>query len=135
MYTYKCIENERELTASPSVVAGTTVGSVVKKLRNNSYFVNVSKDVIKTLESANLSYGNYNNERKKVAVILGNDKNNIKVRNYYANSHNISNVSKVPMIDEARSLNLSNSVAIITYEILRQHDFEDLQEVSTYFES
>lgn len=97
MYTYKCIENERELTASPAVVAGTTVGSVVKKLRNNSYFVNVSKDVIKTLESANLSYGNYNNERKKVAIILGNDKNNIKVRNYYANSHNISNVSKVPM--------------------------------------
>ena len=32
------------------------------------------------------------------------------------------------------SLNLSNSVAIITYEILRQHNFEDLQGTSTYFD-
>ena len=35
--------------------------------------------------------------------------------------------------EKTRSLNLSNSVAIITYEILRQHNFEDLQETSTYF--
>ena len=42
---------------------------------------------------------------------------------------------RIPMLSTLRSLNLSNSVAIITYEILRQHDFEDLQEVSTYFES
>ena len=41
---------------------------------------------------------------------------------------------RIPMLSTLRSLNLSNSVAIITYEILRQHDFEDLQEVSTYFE-
>ena len=42
---------------------------------------------------------------------------------------------RIPMLSTLRSLNLSNSVAIITYEILRQHNFEDLQEVSTYFES
>ena len=41
---------------------------------------------------------------------------------------------RIPMLSTLRSLNLSNSVAIITYEILRQHDFEDLQEVSTYFD-
>ena len=33
-----------------------------------------------------------------------------------------------------RSLNLSNSVAIITYEILRQQNFKDLQETSNYFD-
>ena len=33
-----------------------------------------------------------------------------------------------------RSLNLSNSVCIIAYEILRQNNFEGLQGVSTYFE-
>ena len=41
---------------------------------------------------------------------------------------------RIPMLPTLRSLNLSNSVAIITYEILRQHEFEDLQEVSTYFD-
>ena len=41
---------------------------------------------------------------------------------------------RIPMLPTLRSLNLSNSVAIITYEILRQHDFEDLQGVSNYFE-
>ena len=40
---------------------------------------------------------------------------------------------RIPMLPTLRSLNLSNSVAIITYEILRQHGFEDLQEVSNYF--
>ena len=40
---------------------------------------------------------------------------------------------RIPMLSTLRSLNLSNSVAIITYEILRQHNFEDLQETSTYF--
>lgn len=30
---------------------------------------------------------------------------------------------RIPMIDEARSLNLSNAVAITTYEVLRQWDF------------
>ena len=34
---------------------------------------------------------------------------------------------RIPMLPTLRSLNLSNSVAIITYEILRQHNFEDLQ--------
>ena len=42
---------------------------------------------------------------------------------------------RIPMLSTLRSLNLSNSVAIITYEILRQHNFEDLQEVSTYFDA
>lgn len=41
---------------------------------------------------------------------------------------------RIPMLPVLRSLNLSNSVAIITYEILRQHSFEDLQGVSTYFD-
>ena len=41
---------------------------------------------------------------------------------------------RIPMLPTLRSLNLSNSVAIITYEILRQQNFEDLQETSTYFD-
>lgn len=41
---------------------------------------------------------------------------------------------RIPMRSHLRSLNLSNSVAIITYEILRQRNFEGLEETSTYFE-
>ena len=33
---------------------------------------------------------------------------------------------RIPMLPEVRSLNLSNSVAIATYEILRQWDFPEL---------
>ena len=35
---------------------------------------------------------------------------------------------RIPMISDARSLNLSNSVAIGVYEVLRQWDFPELQE-------
>lgn len=41
---------------------------------------------------------------------------------------------RIPMLPTLRSLNLSNSVAIITYEILRQKNFEDLQDISNYFD-
>lgn len=40
---------------------------------------------------------------------------------------------RIPMRDSLRSLNLSNSVAIIVYEVLRQVDFEGLKEISDYF--
>ena len=35
---------------------------------------------------------------------------------------------RIPMRDKLRSLNLSNSVAIAVYEVLRQRDFEGLRE-------
>lgn len=41
---------------------------------------------------------------------------------------------RIPMRETLRSLNLSNSVAIIVYEILRQVNFEGLQEISQYFD-
>ena len=41
---------------------------------------------------------------------------------------------RIPMRETLRSLNLSNSVAIIVYEILRQVNFEGLQEISKYFD-
>lgn len=36
---------------------------------------------------------------------------------------------RIPMFGEIRSLNLSNSVAIVLYEALRQHNFCDLNQV------
>ncbi len=44
-----------------------------------------------------------------------------------------NNAVRIPMRETLRSLNLSNSVAIVVYEVLRQHDFEGLEEISKYF--
>jgi len=40
---------------------------------------------------------------------------------------------RIPMRNTLRSLNLSNSVAIAAYEVLRQSDFETLRAESDYF--
>lgn len=45
----------------------------------------------------------------------------------------LSKTIRIPMKENLRSLNLSNSVAIVVYEILRQKDFENLEEISRYF--
>ncbi len=42
-------------------------------------------------------------------------------------ARNKSNCVRIPMMPTLRSLNLSNSVAIATYEVLRQWDFPALQ--------
>ena len=34
---------------------------------------------------------------------------------------------RVPMLADSRSLNLSNTVAVVVYEMLRQHDFPELR--------
>ena len=41
---------------------------------------------------------------------------------------------RIPMRETLRSLNLSNSVAIAVYEVLRQRNFEGLQSESVYFD-
>ena len=46
----------------------------------------------------------------------------------------IDNTIRIPMIGELRSLNLSNSVAIVAYEILRQVGFKDMKQISQYFD-
>ena len=45
----------------------------------------------------------------------------------------IDNTIRIPMRNNLRSLNLSNSVAIIAYEVLRQTGFEELKQISEYF--
>ena len=39
---------------------------------------------------------------------------------------------RIPMRKDLRSLNLSNSVAIVVYELLRQDNFKNLEETSIY---
>ncbi len=42
---------------------------------------------------------------------------------------------RIPMRETLRSLNLSNAVAIVAYDILRQADFYGLEEESSYFDN
>ena len=48
---------------------------------------------------------------------------------------NLGHVVRIPMRDSLRSLNLSNSVAVGVYEVLRQRGFADLRESGKYGES
>ena len=45
----------------------------------------------------------------------------------------LENTIRIPMRPTLRSLNLSNSVAIIVYDVLRQVNFDGLEEISSYF--
>lgn len=47
---------------------------------------------------------------------------------------NMETCIRIPMRENIRSLNLSNSVAIVVYEILRQDDFKLLEKESKYFD-
>ena len=46
---------------------------------------------------------------------------------------NMENAVRIPMRENIRSLNLSNSVAIVAYEVERQLNFKNLNTVSDYF--
>ena len=46
---------------------------------------------------------------------------------------NFERAVRIPMKEGLRSLNLSNSVAIVVYEVERQFNFNNLQEISEYF--
>lgn len=46
----------------------------------------------------------------------------------------IDKTVRIPMREGLRSLNLSNSVAIVAYDIYRQAGFDNLEEISGYFD-
>ena len=45
----------------------------------------------------------------------------------------LKNTIRIPMRETIRSLNLSNSVAIVAYDIFRQCNFGNLKKISQYF--
>ena len=47
----------------------------------------------------------------------------------------IDKTIRIPMRETLRSLNLSNSVAIVAYEVFKQYNFEGLEEISKYFDN
>ena len=45
---------------------------------------------------------------------------------------NLDRCMRIPMTEDLRSLNLSNCVAIVTYEVLRQQNYNDLLKVEPH---
>ena len=48
---------------------------------------------------------------------------------------NINRTIRIPMRENLRSLNLSNSVAIVVYDVYRKAGFDELEKISKYFDS
>ncbi len=65
-----------------------------------------------------------NNGGKDVFLVFGKETKGLPEK--LLNEH-IEKCIRIPMLKDKRSLNLSHSVAIIAYEVLRQWDFENLE--------
>ena len=66
---------------------------------------------------------NYSNKDENIYFIFGKESTGIPVE--LLKPH-IDRCLRIPMSDKVRALNLSNSVAIVLYEALRQQDYLDL---------
>ena len=62
---------------------------------------------------------------EKVYIVFGKETAGLPEKLLFDNSEKCV---RIPMIDEARSLNLSNAIAIGVYEVLRQWDYPELLE-------
>lgn len=66
---------------------------------------------------------NFSNPHKNYYLIFG--KETAGIPETILQNHK-DNCLKIPMTDNVRSLNLSNAVAIVTYEVLRQQNFASI---------
>ena len=71
------------------------------------------------------AYTEVNYCEKNVYLMFGKETRGLPEELLYANP---DRCVRIPMRDKLRSLNLSNSVAIAVYEVLRQQDFAGLRE-------
>lgn len=65
----------------------------------------------------------YSNKDEKIYLIFGKESTGIPKEIL---QDNIETCVRIPINDNIRALNLSNSVAIMLFEVLRQQDFNDL---------
>ena len=65
----------------------------------------------------------YSNNKENIYFIFGKESTGIPKEIL---KHHIDHCMRIPMTSNVRALNLSNSVAIMVYEALRQQDYNDL---------
>lgn len=65
----------------------------------------------------------YSNSNKNLYFMFGKESTGIPLE---VLKNHLDNCMRMPMSNKVRSLNLSNTVAIMVYEVLRQQDYNDL---------
>ncbi len=65
----------------------------------------------------------YGNKEENIYLIFGKESSGIDKKIL---KDNLDHCMRIPMTEDLRSLNLSNCVAIVVYEVLRQQDYRDL---------
>lgn len=94
-----------------------TYDDFVKKYRDkNIYYVT-------RYSKKSYSEFNFRNQVDDIFLMFGRESTGIPHDILRANEDRLL---RIPMVPEARSLNLSNSVAIVAYEVLRQQNFPNL---------
>lgn len=91
--------------------------------KNNMFFV--------TTKGKHIYSENIFTNLEEVFVLFGKETKGLPE---YILQENLDRTIRIPMKEHLRSLNLSNSVAIVVYEILRQKNFEELEKISSYFD-
>lgn len=69
------------------------------------------------------SFDYSNKENKNLYFIFGKESTGIPVEIL---KNDLNHCMRIPMTDNVRALNVSNSVAIVIYEVLRQQDYNNL---------
>ena len=65
----------------------------------------------------------YSNKAENIYLIFGKESTGIPKEIL---KNDLEHCMRIPMTDKVRALNVSNSVAIMVYEVLRQQDYNDL---------
>lgn len=89
----------------------------------NSFFRSISGPYVFATKTASRTYSDYN-YRQDSSIIFGRETSGLPGDLLRANPEQCI---RIPMVCGARSLNLSNSVAVIAYEALRQLGFPGLK--------
>lgn len=66
---------------------------------------------------------NYSDNSENIYLVFGKESSGIPKEIL---KNNLDNCMRIPMNDNIRALNLSNAVAIMVYEVLRQRDYPNL---------
>ena len=72
---------------------------------------------------SDFKYDDTSNDNKDIYLIFGKESTGIPREILH---DKLDRCARIPMTDKVRSLNLSNCVALVLYEALRQRDYEDL---------
>lgn len=93
------------------------------KEKNPGQFYYVSRYASRTPDSFD-----YTDCKEDIYLVFGKESTGIDKEILY---QNLDRCIRIPMVKDARSLNLSNCVALVSYEVLRQLDYPDLCKTET----